>query len=131
MLHGHPQVESTSARVRFIGFGGSSLNLEVFAYVLETGYHAFLHIQEELLLKIMDIVGESGSGFAFPSQTTYIAHDAGIDSGKTQKAVLQVRHWREKGEWPFPDFSPEPIAKTNNQPESPPADSALGSKKKE
>jgi len=56
---------------------------------------------------------------------------AGIDAGKTQKAVLQVRKWREKGEWPFPDFSAEPIAKTNNQPESPPADSALGSKKKE
>jgi MscS family membrane protein len=129
MLHGHPKVESTSARARFIGFGDSSLNLEVFAYVWETDYQAFLPVQEELLLKIMDLVGESGSGFAFPSQTTYLAQDAGIDTGKTQKAALQVRQWREKGEWPFPDFPPEPIAKANNQPE--PSPGSAQAKKKE
>jgi MscS family membrane protein len=129
MLYGHPKVESPSGRVRFIGFGDSSLKLEVFAYVLETDYEAFLHIQEDLLLRIMDIVEGSGSGFAFPSQTTYLAQDAGIDAGKTQKAIATVRQWREKGELPFPDFSPETIAKINNQLEYPPPDSARGNKK--
>jgi MscS family membrane protein len=124
MLYGHPKVESASARVRFIGFGNSSLNLEVFAYVLETDYAAFLHIQEDLLLRIMDIVAGSGSGFAFPSQITYLAQDAGTDARKTQEAILKVREWREKGELPFPDFSPETIAKINNQLEYPPPDSA-------
>jgi MscS family membrane protein len=128
MLYGHPKVESSSARVRFIGFGDSSLKLEVFAYVLETDYGAFLHIQEDLLLRIMDIVAASGSGFAFPSQTTYLAQDAGMDAGKTQEAILKVREWREKGELPFPDFSPETIAKINNQLEYPPPDSAQRNK---
>jgi MscS family membrane protein len=131
MLYGHPKVESSSARVRFTGFGDSSLKLEVFAYVLETDFGAFLHIQEDLLLRIMDIVAESGSGFAFPSQTTYLAQDAGMDAGKSQKAILKVREWREKGELPFPDFSPETIAKLNNQLEYPPPDSAQGKKRKE
>ena len=129
MLYGHPKVESLSARVRFIGFGDSSLSLEVFAYVLETDYGAFLHIQEDLLLRVMDIVTGSGSGFAFPSQTTYLAQDAGTDAGKTQKAIATVRQWREKGELPFPDFSPETIAKINNQIEYPPPDSARGKNK--
>jgi MscS family membrane protein len=129
MLYGHPKVESSSARVRFIGFGDSSLNLEVFAYVLETDYGAFLHIQEDLLLRIMDIVAGSGSGFAFPSQTTYLAQDSGIDAEKTQKAIATVRQWREKGELPFPDFSPETTARINNQIEYPPPDSARGNKK--
>jgi MscS family membrane protein len=129
MLYGHPKVESSSARVRFTGFGNSSLNLEVFAYVLETDYGAFLHIQEDLLLRIMDIVAGSGSGFAFPSQTTYLAQDTGKDAGKTQEAILKVRQWREKGELPFPDFSPETIAQINNQLEYPPPDSARGNKK--
>jgi MscS family membrane protein len=124
MLYGHPKVESSSARVRFVGFGSSSLNLEVFAYVLETDYGAFLHIQEDLLLRIMDIVAGSGSGFAFPSQMTYLVQDAGIHAEKTQKAIAKVREWREKGELPFPDFSPETIAKINNQLEYPPPDSA-------
>jgi MscS family membrane protein len=131
MLYGHPKVESSSARVRFIGFGGSSLNLEIFAYVTETVYETYLHIQEDLLLRIMDIVEGSGSGFAFPSQTTYLATDAGMDAGKTQEAILKVREWRERGELPFPDFSPETIAKINNQLEYPPPDSAQGNKRKE
>jgi MscS family membrane protein len=124
MLYGHPRVETSSARVRFVGFGNSSLNLEIFAYVSETDYGAFLHIQEDLLLRIMDIVAASGTGLAFPSQTAYFTRDAGIDAGKTEKAVLQVGQWREKGELPFPDFSPETIAKIDNQIEYPPPDSA-------
>ena len=75
MLYEHSKVESPSARIRLKGFGNSSLDLEVFAYVLETEYEPFLHVQEDLLLRIMDIVEASGSGFAFPSQTTYIARD--------------------------------------------------------
>jgi len=128
-LYGHPKVETSSARVRFIGLGNSSLNLEVFAYVLETDFGAFLHIQEDLLLRIMDIVEGSGSGFAFPSQTMYLAQDTGMDAGKSEKATLKVREWREKGEMPFPDFSPETIAKINNQLEYPAPDSAQRTQK--
>ena len=131
MLYKHPKVESVSARVRLIGFVGSAFNLEVFAYVLESSYETFLHIQEDLLLRIMDIVAASGSGFAFPSQTTYLAQDAGMDAGKAQEAVLKVRQWREKGELPFPDFSADTIAKMNNQLEYPPQESAQRNPRKE
>jgi MscS family membrane protein len=131
MLYGHPKVESSSTRVRFIGFGQSSLDLEVFAYVFETDYAAFLPVQEDLLLRIMDIVAASGSGFAFPSQTTYLAQDPGMDAAKTQEAIMKVRQWREKGDLPFPDFSPETLADINNQLQYPSPDSAQGNKGKE
>jgi len=131
MLYEHSKVESPSARIRLIGFGNSSLDLEVFAYVLETKYEPFLHIQEDLLLRIMDIVEASGSGFAFPSQTTYHAGDAGLDAAKSQKAIETVRQWREQGKLPFPDFSPETIAEIDSKIEYPPPDSALGDKRKE
>ena len=125
MLYEHPRVESSSARVRFIGFGNSSLDLEVFAYVLETENASFLHIQEDLLLRIMEIIEASGSGLAFPSQTSYVAQDAGLDTAKSQQAMAMVRQWREQGELPFPDFSPETIADINNRREYPSGDSAL------
>jgi hypothetical protein len=51
-----------------------------------------------------------------------------MDAGKTQEAILKVREWREKGELPFPDFSPETIAEMNNQLEYPTLDSARGNK---
>jgi len=130
MLHRHPKVESPSARVRLIGFRDSSLDLEVFAYVLETEHGNFLSIQEDLLLRIMDLIEASGSGFAFPSQTTYLAQDSGIDAVKSQEAIAKIRRLREQGELPFPDFSPEKIAEINNRLESPPAGSAHRSRRK-
>jgi MscS family membrane protein len=75
MLRGDARVESQSARIRLIGFGPSSLNLEVFAYVNMTDFTAFLGTQEDLLLRIMDIVAASGTGIALPSQTTYLDRD--------------------------------------------------------
>jgi MscS family membrane protein len=120
-----------SARVRFIGFGNSSLDLEVFAYVLETKYEPFLHIQEDLLLRIMDIIEASGSGFALPSQTTYLAGDAGLDAAKSRKAIEAVQLWREKDKLPFPDFSPETISEIDGKIEYPSPDSVLRNKRKE
>ena len=131
MLYEHSKVESLSARIRFIGFGKSSLDLEVFAYVLETKYEAYLHIQEDLLLRIMDIIEGSGSGFAFPSQITYLAGDVGLDAAKSGKAIETVRQWREQGKLPFPDFSPETISEIDSKIEYPPPESALRDKRKE
>jgi MscS family membrane protein len=131
MLYEHPKVESSSARVRFAGYGDSSLNLEVFAYVSETEYESFLHVQEDLLLRIMDIVEGSGSGFAFPSQITYFAGDADLDAAKSDKSIEIVRQWREQGKLPFPDFSAETISEIENKTEYPPPGSALRDKRKE
>jgi MscS family membrane protein len=131
MLYKHSKVESPSARVRLIGFGSSSLDLEVFAYLLETEYVPFLHIQEDLLLRIMDIIEASGSSLAFPSQTTYLAGDSGLDAAKSQKAIETVRQWREQGKLPFPDFSSETIREIDSKIEYPPPDSALRNKSTE
>jgi MscS family membrane protein len=127
----HPKVETTSARIRFVRFGDSSLDLEVFAYVLETEYEPYLHIQEDLLLRIIDTVEESGTKLAFPSQTTYLAEDAGLDAGKGRKAIETIRQWREQGKMSSPDFSPETISERDSKKEYPPPESALRGKKKE
>jgi MscS family membrane protein len=125
LLYAHPRVESPSARVRFVAFGTSSLNLDVFAYVQATEYPVFLEIQEDLLLRIMDIVEQSGTGFAFPSTTAYIARDRGLDAEKTEAAVARVRHWRADQDLPFPNFPPERIAQMADTLEYPPPDSAV------
>jgi MscS family membrane protein len=57
LLDAHPKVDPTSSRARFMRFTAASLDLEIFAYVLETDHAAFLATQEELLLGIMDIIG--------------------------------------------------------------------------
>ena len=95
------------ARVRFVGFGASSLDLEVFAYVDTADREEFLAIREDLYLRLMDAVRDAGSGFAFPSTTMYLSRDDGIDAGEAQRAEAQVEAWREQGTLPFPDFPAE------------------------
>ena len=71
-----PRVEASTARVRFLRLNAYSLDVEVFAYVMVPDWAAFLAAQEDLLLALMNIVERAGSGFAFPTQTTYLASEA-------------------------------------------------------
>jgi MscS family membrane protein len=125
MLYEHPMVETATARIRFVRFGGSSLDLEVFAYVLTNDYGRFLEVQEDLLLRIMDIIEASGTGVAFPSSTTYLARDSGLDEAKTQHAVATVERWRDDRELPFPNFHPARISEFRDRLEYPRSDSAV------
>jgi MscS family membrane protein len=76
LLATHAQVEPESFRVRFIAFNASSMDVEVFAYILATDWPAHLAVQQGLLLRMIEIVQECGTGFAFPSQTMYLAKDS-------------------------------------------------------
>ena len=55
----------------------------------------------------MDAVKEAGSGFAFPSSTTYLGRDDGLDPEDKSRAEARVAEWREKGVLPFPHFPTE------------------------
>ncbi len=125
LLYGHPHIETDSARVRLLRFGSSSLDVEIFAYVTVTDYNQFMAIQEDLLLRLMELVEAAGTGFAFPSQTTYIARDGGLDAEKSARAAETVKGWRERGELPFPDVTPEQKAALDGSIEYPPGESVL------
>jgi MscS family membrane protein len=128
LLYEHPKVEAESARVRLADFSDSALTLEVFAYILTTDYAEFAAIREDVLLRMMDIVEKSGSGFAVPAQRLYVARDGGLHDSKTDAAVAQVQKWRDAGELPFPDYKPEDVSSFRGAITYPPPDSALGKK---
>lgn len=104
ILLAHPRITEDPARVRFVGFGAYSLDLEVFAYVDTTDWSEFLSVREDIFLRFMDAIKESGTGFAFPSTTTYLGRDDGMDEEKIREIEARVNAWRAKGELPFPAF---------------------------
>ncbi len=126
MLYEHPKVESSSASIRFSGFDASALRLEISSYVLTRDSNEFAAIREDLLLRIMDIVEKSGSGFAFPSQTLYMSRDSGLDQEKAAAAEQQVEQWREQHKLPFPDFAPADKSAFRGSIVYPPPESATG-----
>jgi MscS family membrane protein len=107
MLLAHPMIDPDPARVRFVGFGAYSLDLEVFAYARTSDWNEFLQIREDVYLRIMGIVEEAGTGFAFPSSTTYVGRDEGLDEKAAREAEARVANWRDESALPFPEFSPD------------------------
>lgn len=129
ILYGHPMVNSDDARVRFIGFGASSLRIEINCYILVSTLDTSLEVKEDLLLRIMDIVMESGSGFAFPSQTVYFAQDEGVSEEKTKATSEKVKTWKENGELQVPRFHQDKIDEIEDSIVYPPEGSAIKKKK--
>ena len=76
-LTDHQRVSDESMRVVFVGYGAASLDIEVMCYVYAEDYTAFLYCQEDILLGLTEIVENNNSGFAYPSQTLYLAKDSG------------------------------------------------------
>jgi MscS family membrane protein len=66
------RIEDESMKVFFEGFGASSLDVLVQCWMLTTAYDEFMEIKQALLLDVMAIVEDAGSGFAFPSQSVYL-----------------------------------------------------------
>lgn len=76
LLVEHPFLESASARVRLLCMNAFSLDVDIIAYVSVHEWNRFLEIQEDLLLRIMDIVHDCGAEIALPSQTMYFETDS-------------------------------------------------------
>ena len=71
MLMADDRVSKSPCRVRLIGYGPSSVDLEIFTYVLNNDFEAFLAIREELLLQIAGIVEKAGTAYAMPVQINF------------------------------------------------------------
>lgn len=124
ILYAHPKINNKPNRVRFIDFAADSLTIEVYAYVMAVDHEEFLEVQEDINLRIMGIVEESGSGFAFPSQTVYLTRDKGLHESKTQNTHSTVRNWKENKELQNPKFTKSKIDTIINTIEYPPEYSA-------
>jgi MscS family membrane protein len=81
------RVEPGSVRVRFISFGTSSLDVEIFAYIFAGDWVQFLETQQELLLDIMDNVQRAGASMALPSQTLYLATSKAPESFAQHESI--------------------------------------------
>ena len=125
LLYSHPKIETQSVRVRLIDVAGSSLSMEVFSYVLTRDYNEYAAVREDLLLRMMDVMEDSGSGLALPSQTLYLSRDVGVEKQKAENAVKKIAELRDGKQLPFPDFHQEDIATFKGSIEYPPSESSV------
>ena len=90
-LESDPMVVRESILVHFMAYGASSLDVDVKATIRTVDALQYREAVERINLDFMDIVAANGSGFAFPSQTVYLARDSApaappVDSGGDLRA---------------------------------------------
>jgi MscS family membrane protein len=123
MFHAHPRIDPETIRVRFAGFGASSLDISVRVYAKTREWNDFYAIKEDVLLRTSDIVKQSGTGFAFPSQTLYLGKDDGLDAELGEKAKQEVASWRRSRRFPFPRFAANQLERLQGTLKYPPVGS--------
>jgi MscS family membrane protein len=125
LLYSHPKVETSTVRVRLTDIAGSSLSVELVAYILTRDFNEFAAVREDVLLRIMDVMENSGGGLALPSQTLYLSRDKGVEEEKADKAVQKIAELREGKQLPFPDFHEQDISSFKGSIEYPQPESAV------
>jgi MscS family membrane protein len=111
LLYAHPRVLPDPARIRFVGFGDYSLDLDVFAYIDTRDYGEYLEIAEDLNLRVMDVVKSAGTELAIPARLEYQMDKAPLDEEEIRQAEASVREWRGQRTMYLPKFPPDTIAK--------------------
>ena len=108
LLQEHPKVEDATIRVRLTDIAGASHTAETFCYILTRDYNEYAAIREDLLLRMMDIVEDAGSGLALPS-TLVVGRDSGLDGEKAGgvKTITEARVAKKL-------LSPQPVAQQDD-----------------
>ena len=63
-----------------VEFGASSIDVEILCYSAERDYSHYTDLKQKLVHKVMEIVRENGSDFAFPSRSVYVESSHEIES---------------------------------------------------
>jgi MscS family membrane protein len=125
LLYSHHKVETATVRVRLTDVVGSALNIELVSYILTQDFNEFAAVREDLLLRIMDVLEDSGGGLALPSQTLYLSRDGGVEKEKAEAAAKRIAELRDGKQLPFPDFHQDDISSFKGSIEYPQPESAV------
>ena len=74
MLKEHPEIDNNQTLiVNLDRFGASSLEFFVYTFTKTTDWVRFHEIKQDVMMKIMGIIEESGAEFAFPTTTVHLS----------------------------------------------------------
>jgi MscS family membrane protein len=73
LLKTHEGIENEGFMViNFNAFAPSSLDFFIYCYTRTTGWAEFHQVKQDVLLKILDIIGSHGAEIAFPTSTVHV-----------------------------------------------------------
>ncbi|MGR5193955.1 mechanosensitive ion channel family protein [Vibrio rotiferianus] len=107
LLLQHPMTEAEPVRVRLIGVGDYSININMMAYIRCRDNEEFMAVQEDILFAALAQVESVGAKIAHSTQYQLVKKQDSDDEEQKKKASQVVEKWHEERAFPFPDFSYE------------------------
>ncbi|HYX33116.1 MAG TPA: mechanosensitive ion channel family protein [Oligoflexus sp.] len=107
MLIGHPLVMNDPSRVRFVKFTSNGFEIEFFAYIRSTDWNEYLAVVEDLNIRIVRLVEESGAGFGFQGAPILLSQDPEVLKQRQQEVHEKIRQLENLGGFPMPLYPQE------------------------
>nr|WP_199458727.1 mechanosensitive ion channel family protein [Vibrio owensii] len=107
LLLQHPMIEEEPVRVRLMGIGEYSININMMAYISCRDHEEFMAVQEDILFAMLTQVDSVGAKIAHSTQYQLFDNVSTDNQEQKRKAELVVAQWHEEQAFPFPDFSYE------------------------
>jgi MscS family membrane protein len=83
MLKAHADIDhSQTLMVHFVEYGPYSLNINIYCFCRTTNWAEYRRVQEDVLLRVGQIVTDLGAEIAFPTQTLHL--DPGLSPQSSQ-----------------------------------------------
>lgn len=105
LLLQHPIIEEDPVRVRLMGVGEYSININLMAYISCRDHEEFMAVQEDILFSVLTQVDSIGAKIAHSTQYQLVDVNANDNEEQKRKAEQVVAQWHEEQAFPFPDFS--------------------------
>ncbi|WP_261824311.1 mechanosensitive ion channel family protein [Vibrio neonatus] len=107
LLLQHPMIEEEPVRVRLMGVGEYSININMMAYISCRDNEEFMAVQEDILFSMLTQVDSVGAKIAHSTQYQLFNKVSSDNQEQKRKAEQVVAQWHEEQAFPFPDFSYE------------------------
>lgn len=107
LLLQHPMIEDEPVRVRLMGVGEYSININMMAYISCRDHEEFMAVQEDILFSMLTQVDNVGAKIAHSTQYQLFDRVSADNQEQKRKAEQLVAQWHEDQAFPFPDFSYE------------------------
>lgn len=81
MLQEHPEIDTDATLiVNLVEFGASALSFMVYTFTKTTNWIKFQEIQQDVFLKIIEIISSHGAECAFPTTTVHVPEGLNLNS---------------------------------------------------
>jgi hypothetical protein len=106
----HPQVIQETVSVRFEDIQDANAILRLDAGVNTRNFQAYLAVAEDLNLRVVETVMDTGAIFSGPGQLVQFSERKPASTEQLSQIEATLQQWREQNRLPFPNFGDNDIA---------------------